>query len=390
MSKKSGEKAMPDIDLEAKAKYTVELKAYEEACKVDPDVKNFDNVVQARTGQVMRAVANGVQVQSLSLDSLKEVTSCLLEMDQEVVKLVLQNKEDVWKSPELFELVEEYFNNSLRTLDFCSMLENCLRKARDNQLIIQIALQHIPPGGPPPGEAQYKKILEELGNFKNAGSPFPEDFIRLFESVYTGHIQMLEKLHAKRHKLDKKMKNVKAWKKVSSVIFVATFAAVLICSVVAAAIAAPPIASALAAAAAIPIGSVGKWVDNLWKKYEDTIRGQRELISSMHVGTFVALKDLDNIRVLVDHLEITISSILRSVELGLKDEDAVQVVMDDIRKKQQSFIDEIDRLSDYVDRCSRDIRQARTLVVLKIIRPSRKRSEMGRDEEELNLAGGIL
>ncbi|GLJ23191.1 hypothetical protein SUGI_0438120 [Cryptomeria japonica] len=69
---------------------------------------------------------------------------------------------------------------------------------------------------------------------------------------------------SKRKQLDKKLKKVEAWKKVSSIIFAATFAAVLIC-LMAAAIAAPAVASVLAAIAAITIGSVGKWVDHLWR-----------------------------------------------------------------------------------------------------------------------------
>uniref|UniRef100_A0A0D6QUK1 Uncharacterized protein n=1 Tax=Araucaria cunninghamii TaxID=56994 RepID=A0A0D6QUK1_ARACU len=375
MSKRTGERAAPEAELEEKSRFTVELSAYEDACRTDDDVRNFDGVLQERTGRVIHALANGVQVQSLSLESLKEVTTCLLEMDQEVVKVILEYKNDIWSTPELFELVQEYFDNSLQTLDFCTVLENCLRKARDDQLIIQIALQHFPAEGEgPPGEEECRKVIEELGNFKAAGNPFPDDFSRHFEAVYQRHIQMLEKLHARRSKLDRKLKHVRAWRKISSIIFGVTFATVLICAVVAAAMAAPPVAAALGAVAAIPVGSMGKWVNSLWKKYEDTIKGQREVIRAMHVGTFIAIKDLDTIRVLVDRLDGTISSMLRSVEFCLRDRDAVMIGIEDIKKKQQSFMMEIEDLFEHVDRCSRDIRKARTLVVMKIIRPSRKRS----------------
>ncbi|GKE46005.1 UPF0496 protein-like protein, partial [Tanacetum coccineum] len=53
-----------------------------------------------------------------------------------------------------------------------------------------------------------------------------------------------------------------ALRKVSIVIFVATFAAVLICSVVAAAMVVPPVAAALATASAIPLGSMGNPITN--------------------------------------------------------------------------------------------------------------------------------
>lgn len=366
MSKKPGEQSEPQMGFESKMKYSMELKAYEEACRADPDVKNFDEAVKERTGKVIHSLAKGVQVRSLSLETLRETTTCLLEMDQEVVKVLLGCKEDIWKNHDLFELVEEYFENSLQTLDFCTVLENCLRKARDNQLIIQVALQQIPAQGPP-SEAQCKKMLEELSNFKSAGSPFSEDFFKHFESVYKRHTQMLEKLQLQRKKLDKKLKHVRVWRKVSSVIFVATFTAVLICSVVAAAIAAPPVAAALAAV--VPIASLGKWVDSYWKKYEDAIKLQREAITGMHVGTFIAIKDLETIRVLVDNLEQMINSILSDIDFCSREQDAFRLGIGRIKRKQESFMQDIEDLAQHVDRCSRDVRQARTVVVQRMIRP---------------------
>ncbi|PWA79055.1 hypothetical protein CTI12_AA105140 [Artemisia annua] len=71
----------------------------------------------------------------------------------------------------------------------------------------------------------------------------------------------------------------------------ATFAA-LICFVVAAAIVAPPMATT----SVIPLGSIGKWINSLLKNYENAIKGQKEIISSMQVGFFVAIRDLDTIQ----------------------------------------------------------------------------------------------
>eukprot|EP01018_Ginkgo_biloba_P031887 Gb_12691 [translate_table: standard] len=370
-SKKLEEKG-PDVP-EEKSKYSVELSAYEEACKADPDVRSFDDALEARTGRVIHALANGVEVHSLSLESFKEVTSALLEMDQEVVRVILDCTSDIWGNPDLFNLVEEYFENSIQTLDFCAMLEKCLKRARDNQLIIQVALQQIPADGGQPSEVQCKKMLEELSNFRTAGSPFSEDFFGHFQSVYRRHSQMLEKLQARRSKLDKKLKSVRAWRRVTNVIFAATFASVLICSVVAAAMAAPLVAAALAAATSIPVGSMGKWVNSLWKKYEDAIKGQREVISAMHAGTNVAIKDLDNIRVLVDRLEIEIGSILSNVDFCLEYQEAVQIGIQEIKGKQKSFMKYMEDLGEHVDHCSRDIRRARTVVLQRIIKPPRNK-----------------
>lgn len=145
-----------------------DLESYEAACKLDRDLQTFDTTLQARTNQVMMSLAAGVEVKALSFDSLKEVTECLLEMNQEVVKVILECKQDIWKTPELFELVEEYFENSLQTLDFCTALEKCLKRARDSQLLLLVALGMFDEESGVEGES-YAKTLEELTKFQAAG-----------------------------------------------------------------------------------------------------------------------------------------------------------------------------------------------------------------------------
>lgn len=178
---------------------------------------------------------------------------------------------------------------------------------------------------------------------------------------------MLEKLQLRKNKLDKKLTYIHAWRKVSSMIFVATFATILICSVVAAAMAAPPVAAALAAATAIPVGSMGKWIDSLWKNYENALKGQKEVISSMQAGTYVAIKDLDNIRILIDRLEIEIESMLKTADFAVE-EEAVKIGIDEIKKKLRMFMKNVEDLGQQADICSRDVRRARTVVLQRIIK----------------------
>ncbi|KAL6348043.1 hypothetical protein AAG906_037772 [Vitis piasezkii] len=341
MSKKSAETSSA-ITINPNLHYSTELSSYEAACRVDTDLQSFDTTLQARTSHVINTLAVGVEVRALSFNSLKEVTECLLEMNQEVVKLV-----------------EEYFENSLQTLDFCTALEKCLKRARDSQLLIVVALQ------------QFEEEDEVEGKFKAAGDPFTEEFFQIFQSVYRQQMLMLEKLQLRKSKLDKKLKYIHAWRKVSSMIFAATFAAVLICSVVAAAMAAPPVAAALAAAASLPLGTMGKWIDSLLKNYENALKGQKEVISSMQVGTYVAIKDLDTIRVLIDRLEIEIESLLQTTDYVIK-EEAVKFGIEEIKKKLGVFMKNVDDLGVQADMCSRDIRRARTVVLQRIIKQPNK------------------
>lgn len=367
MSKNPGEtsaaNSIPNLQ------FATELHSYEAACKLDVDLQSFDTTLQLRTSNVINSLATGVEVRALSFDSLREVTECLLEMNQEVVKVILDCKKDIWKNQELFELVEEYFENSLKTLDFCAALEKCLKSARDRQLLIHIALQRLEEeeDGVEEGSVRYSKTLEELKRFKDMGNPFTEEFFQIFQSVYSQQILMLEKLQSKKNKLDKKLKYIHAWRKVSSVIFAATFAAVLICSVVAAAMAAPPVAAALAAATSIPVGSMGRWIDSLLKNYENAVKGQKEIVNYMSVGTYVTIKDLDNVRVLIERLEIEIKSLFTSADLAVN-EEAVKLVVDEIKKKLIVFMQNIDELGAQADKCSRDIRRARTVILQRIIK----------------------
>ncbi|KAL2231603.1 UPF0496 protein At4g34320-like [Sesamum indicum] len=364
MSKKPGEtSAAASIN---NLHYTTELNYYEAACRLDVDLQSFDTTLQARTNNVINSLAAGVEVKALSFDSLKEVTECLLEMNQEVVKVILDCKKDIWKNQELFDLVEDYFENSLKTLDFCAALEKCLKRARDSQLLIHVALQQFEEED---GNEKYSKTLEELKSFKDAGDPFTEDFFQIFQSVYMQQMLMLEKLQLKKNKLDKKLRYIHAWRKVSSIIFAATFAAVLICSVVAAAMAAPPVAAALAAATSIPLGSMGKWIDSLLKNYENAVKGQKEIINCMNVGTYVTIKDLDSIRVLIDRLEIEIESLLKNAEFAIiNGDEAVRVGVEEIKKKLDVFMKNIEELGVQADNCSRDIRRARTVILQRIIK----------------------
>lgn len=353
-----------------------ELSSYEAACRYDPEVRTFDSTLQRRTSRAISTLAVGVEVRSMSLDSLREVTGCLLDMNQEVVRVILDCKKDIWKSPDLFDLVEDYFESSLHTLDFCTALDKCLKRARDSQLLLHVALQRFDDeeanaGGDASADApsaRYARTLHELRHFKAAGDPFTDEFFEAFQAVYRQQLAMLEKLQLRKHRLDKKVKKIKAWRRVSSIIFASTFAAVLICSVVAAAIAAPPVAAALAAAAAIPLGSMGKWIDSLLKGYQDALRGQKEVVSAMQVGTFIAIKDLDSIRVLITRVEMEISSMIDCIEFAERDEEAVKFGVEEIKKKLEAFMKSVEDLGEQADRCSRDIRRARTVVLQRIIR----------------------
>ncbi|XP_010432428.1 PREDICTED: UPF0496 protein At4g34320-like [Camelina sativa] len=339
--------------------YTRELRAYEAACKEDTEIQSFDTRMHARTSHVISTLAKDVEVRALSFDSLKEVTQFLLEMNQEVVKVILDCKKDIWKDKEMFELVEDYFETSLKTHEFYDALADSLQRVRSNHHLILGVLRQFEEESLVQGGNGYKKTLEKLKNFEDAQNPFGQNFFNMFQSVYTQQMLMLEKLQLRRKKSDKKLKH-----NCSSIVFVATYATVLICSVVAAAISAPPVAPALAVP--VPLGTMGKWIDLLWKNYEKALKGHKDVISSMQPGTYVAVKDLDDIRLLIQELDIEIRSIKKSDKYAVELK-AVMIGVNAIKKILEVFENNIEELETQVDLCSRDIRRARTVILQRII-----------------------
>lgn len=340
-----------------------ELSAYEAACREDADLRAFDAGLQARTGRAVAAVAasGAVDLRSISFSSLKEVTGCLLDNDAHVVQTILAHKRDVWKDPGLSNLVEDYFRASLATLDFVGELESCLRRARDAQLLLRLAVRHLEDGEP-------GKAAAELEAFRSSGDPFSPEFFASFDSVYRQQVAMLARMKERKRKIDSKIRSAKTWRRVSCVIFASAFAAVLICSVVASAMAAPPVAAALAAAMSIPVGSMGKWFNSMWKRYEAALEGERGVVSVMDVGSMVVVQDLVSIRAVVDRMQINIDSMVRNVEFGLRDDLAMRIAVGEIKEKMEVFLKSVEELSVQAQSCSRDIRRVRTVVLQKIIK----------------------
>ena len=188
--------------------YAADLSSYEAACVKDPNLQSFDVSIQEHTNRVISSLAHGVEVRSLSFDSLREMTDSLLEMNQEVVKVILDCKKDIWGNSELFSLVNDYFDNSLHTLEFCNSLEKCLRQARENQMIVKSVVTYFEEEGQNGADGvTYVKTLQELKKFKDARDPFTEEFYLLFQSVYAQQASMLQKLQIRKRKLDKKLKS---------------------------------------------------------------------------------------------------------------------------------------------------------------------------------------
>ncbi|XP_055835785.1 UPF0496 protein 1-like [Solanum dulcamara] len=347
-----------------------DLSSYQSACEEDPELGRFDSTLQARTSLALNSIAVNTDYRSLSLESLREVTLCFLDMNQGVVNFILESKKDIWKDPDIFDLVKDYLDSSIHIMNFCASLDDCLERARNSQSIILVALTkfeneiNVNEGD---SNLLFSETLEQLKSFKAAGDPFTAKFFSSFHSVYMHQNALLTKLKSKKSKLDKKLNRVKTWKRMSNIIFATVFVSAIICSIVAAAVTAPPMVTALAAAASVPLGTVGKWINSMWKKYEDELKKERDILTSMQACSFVVIQDLEHIRVLADKLQIIFEGLLHSADFAISGADAVTSAMEEVKKSVNGFSETIEVLSQHAKKCNQDIRMARAVILRKIV-----------------------
>ncbi|VFQ68482.1 unnamed protein product [Cuscuta campestris] len=371
-------KGPPPVDSPAERfDISADLVSYLSACERDPDFRAFDSTLRDRTTRAIHSVAANLDGRTLSLDCLREVTVCFHDMNHQVVNFILESKRDVWKDPDLLDLVKEYLDNSRHTMSFCTALESSLHRVHYSHSILKFALQkfheettQIQNLGSDP-TLSYPMTLEQLKLFKDAGNPFTEKFFSQFRVIYTKQESMLRKLREKKRRLDKRLQRRKCWRRISNAIFASVFVSALICSVVAAAVTAPPVVAALAAASSVPLGSVGKWINSLWKKYESEVRRERDVVSAMGAWSeYVVLQDLHNINALVDRFAVGVEGLMGAADFagggGGGGREAVEMAVEEIRRNVEGFMEIAEVLNVHADECKKHIRMGRAVILQKI------------------------
>ncbi|PKI41595.1 hypothetical protein CRG98_037995 [Punica granatum] len=308
--------------------------------------------------------------QSLSLTSHRELTSSKLELDPEVVRGLLQSQRDKCDQ-DLFGLIEDYFETSNQTSNFFVALDKCLARARDSRLILMNAVSYFEEeaerekkNGLDLEGIKYANTLRELEKFKTAGDPFGGEFSGLLQSVSDRQSGLQKQLRERKERVAKKLKSAETGRRASNVLFVAAFVSALILSVVAAAVGAQPVITALAGVLIMPIDSVGKWVNSLWKKRQKELKWESELLGLMEAFTFL---DVEIIRVVVDNLENRIKYLMQNAELALGRDAAVRPAVGKIERETEWFTKTVEELDQRNHKWSQEIRIFLTFLLQKLI-----------------------
>ncbi|GKV12954.1 hypothetical protein SLEP1_g24036 [Rubroshorea leprosula] len=276
------------------------------------------------------------------------------------VKVILDSKEDICENKELSSLVKECLENRRQILAVFEDLQICLKRARKKQKIVQRAVQkfekEVLDGGE---ERNFGKTLDEPNKFTAAEKPFEGDFSGRFSSVRDKRVSLLEKLLQQKEVVDKNLKSVKTWRKVSNILFVTLFVSTAVFSVVAAAIASSPVVTSVASTLVVSVASLGKWCSWLLNRYEKKLEWQKELLTMESVTGDLTIKGTEKIRVL-----------LNDANSALGGQQPVEGVIDERRKKLEEFKKTIKELGKEAAKCHQGIQKATTLILEKITNPS--------------------
>ncbi|KAH7835458.1 hypothetical protein Vadar_026264 [Vaccinium darrowii] len=331
------------------------------------DDQTLNSSLQLRTNLAIFSLANVPTTANFvlvfSLDSLRELTPFLRKMILERANCIRVCKPD---TPELRELINEFSDSSSQTLGFETELEKCLERLKDRYKGITDALKLV---DKEPGLVRndgligefktlqvYLKILPELQKIKTAGDPF-NGFENSYQSLVT---YLLDKWQTRKiNKLHKNLKKIKAWRRVSRIIFTTGFGVLVICSLVAAPIGAPHVAAALSAAAA---GPLEKWTDYLFKKYMVSVEAQKKVVVEMQnkvvvkIKTHIEIKELDDI---IGGLEKQIESLVKTRHVNSTKEKAVKTGIEEMKKKMGVFLKNVEDLQELVVKCIEDVELAK-------------------------------
>ncbi|KAI5314312.1 hypothetical protein L3X38_043488 [Prunus dulcis] len=346
------------------------ISSYQEALRGDADLQCFENTLKTHIKAVINTFRNG----GPSTGFFKQVTKYLRYLTEQSVHALLRcrvigNKKLNRASEERFKLLaDEYTNNSLQMLDFCSELHRFLKAARNTHSYIEYVTQECFAMETAMGTRHYVRISKRLKSLSASGDVYgnyssAERLLEKVERLRKQQEQMLEKLRVQNEKLEKKESSAHTWRKVTIILFVVAVAGLLISMIVTAALAIPAVAPALGAAF-VPMLASADWITNLFGTFEIACKDQQGENVFMQAGTRVSIKELGDIKFLIDRVVNEIDSLLFAPSSTIKEQ--IDFTMKDIKLKLETFMREIETLQEEANKCSSEILKARDKVVKSI------------------------
>ncbi|KAL0400727.1 UNVERIFIED_CONTAM: hypothetical protein Slati_4102600 [Sesamum latifolium] len=288
------------------------------------------------------------------LPSYRLFAEHLLDPDQSTVTRILGLTRT---HPKILSLLSDYFSNTSDASHLCGLLLKDIDHMRKKHKSLGDPLES-PQNGSGPNIKRLPVVLARVTLFSKS-NPFclPAPSMSRFKAVQNSCSNLLKQLESRRDKTQSKIRQLKKLKCGSAVLLVAVTASLLI--VIAAhafvmLVAAPGVLTA--SLELISIEKLARWSAQL---------------DAAAKGTYILIRDLDTISRLVARLNNELEHVEALIQMWVERKDdrlqASEEVAYQLKKNNQSFIEQLDELEEHLYLCFMTINRARNLVIKEIL-----------------------
>ncbi|XP_022889347.1 UPF0496 protein At3g49070-like [Olea europaea var. sylvestris] len=288
------------------------------------------------------------------LPSYRLFAEHLLDPNQSTVSRVLDLTRN--DQPEKFSLLSNYFATTADAFHLCGLLLKDIDHTRSRYKYAKDPFNPSPSGscGPCPLVNHFPMILARLNKFSKS-NPFTQTAptVSHFQAVQANCSKLLKQLQSSRVKIQAKLRilsKIKFGSAVFLVAFTASLAIIIATHAFVMLVAAPGIM-----ATSLELVSEKKQVKELAQ------------LNAAAKGTYILTRDLDTISRLVARLNDEMEHVHDVVKLWLqRGDDQLQAngkVASQLKRNDQSFIEQLDELEEHLYLCFMTINRARNLVI---------------------------
>ncbi|KAL3653545.1 hypothetical protein CASFOL_003226 [Castilleja foliolosa] len=263
--------------------------------------------------------------------------------------------------PKIFSLLTDYFALTSDASHLCGLLLKDVDRIR-KRYKLSLKGPHEPiKNGPGQEITRLPLILARITLFSRS-NPFctAAPSMSRFQAVQTGCSSLLKQIESRRNKTQAKIRRLKKLKYGSAVLLVAITASLIV-------IVASHGFVMLVAGPGLVMGSLEPFSMVKLARLSDQL-------DTAAKGTYILLRDLDTVSRLVARLNNELEHVEGLVQLWLKRRDdrlqASEEVASQLRKNNQSFIEQLDELEEHLYLCFMTINRARNLVTKEILNSS--------------------
>lgn len=314
--------------------------------------KSYMEICNKAQGQFGKTISTR-RLSSSSLPIYMNLTECLLEPREEIIRNMTQNLK-------VHHLVVDYFEASLEACRCCDTILEGIHSLRlcYKRITRVVKLTKI------------KDIYRELVSFSSLQQKNPLSIISTmqFRDIHDRYMELLQRLTSKRGKIKRRLTLISVCKKVGGIALVTSHAAILIALLV---ISIHSVVG-LVAAPSIVGGLVGLFIKRIKrirvrKSYSERLWGQLDAAAK---GVFILINDLDTMSRMVKRLNDEVEHRKTVIDFFVKNDSKCEILKRVISEfgddDECSFLEQLEELEEHVYLCFLTVNKSRRLVMQQI------------------------